>query len=77
MGLTGTITPSQSRLGSNGNERVLQIPQSPRTGASSSDILESSPGHLLGKSYTSVEMQLAYSTAPADWAGNVLDHPFG
>ena len=36
--------------------------------ASSSDGLVSYPGHLLRGSYTSAEMQLAYSSAPADWA---------
>ena len=26
------------------------------------------PGHSLGESYSAAEMQLVYSTAPADWA---------
>ena len=31
VGLTGTIIPIQTRLGSNNNEVVVNIPQSPRT----------------------------------------------
>ena len=30
--------------------------------------LMSYPGHSLGESYSSAEMQLVYSTVPADWA---------
>ena len=31
------------------------------------------PGHSLGKgSYLSAEMQLVYSTAPADWANDIV-----
>ena len=37
-------------------------------GASPSDGFVSYPGHLLGESYTSAEMQSVYSTAPVDWA---------
>ena len=37
--LTSTTTPGQSEPGSNGNEGVLHIPQSFRTGASPSDSL--------------------------------------
>ena len=56
-------------IDSNSNEEVLCIPQSSCiTGASQSDCLVSCPGHLLGVSYNSAEMQLVYSTAPADWA---------
>ena len=32
-----------------------------------SDCLVSDPGHSLEGSYTSAEVQLVYSTAPADW----------
>ena len=37
--LTGTTTPSQSGLGSNGNEGVLHTPQIIKTGASPSDVV--------------------------------------
>ena len=70
--LSGATTPGQSRPGSNGNERVLCIPQSSSiTEASPSDCLMSYLGHLLGESYPSAEMQLVYSTAPANWAKDV------
>ena len=59
--LTGTTTQGQSEPGSNGNEEILHIPQSSRSRASPSDGLVSYTGH-------SSEMQLAYSTAPANWA---------
>ena len=32
------------------------------------------PGHSLGESYSSVGMQSAYSTAPANWAEELYDH---
>ena len=32
------------------------------------DCLVSYPGHLLGESYPSVEIQFVYSTATVDWA---------
>ena len=52
-----------------GNKEVLHIPQSSSiTGVSLSDCLVSYPGH-----YPSAEMQLVYSTAPADWARNLLN----
>ena len=35
--LTSITSPAPSGPGSNGNERLLHIPQSPRTGASPSD----------------------------------------
>ena len=62
--------PGQSEPGSNGNEEVLCIPQSPSiTGTSPSDCLVSYQGHSLGGgSYPSAEVQSVYSTAPADWA---------
>ena len=70
MALSGATTPGQSGPGSNGNEGVLRIPQSSSTaGTSPSDCLVSYLGHSLGEgSYPSVEKQLVYSTAPADWA---------
>ena len=50
-------------------ERVLCIPQSSSiTEALPSDSFVSYPGHPLGESYLSAEMQLVYSAAPADWA---------
>ena len=45
--LSVATTIGQSGSGSNGNEEVLHIPQSSRTGASLSDCLVSYPGHLL------------------------------
>ena len=67
--LSGATTSGQSEPGSVGNEVVLSIPQSSRnTGTSPWDYLVSYPGHSLGKSYLSVEIQLVHSTAPADWA---------
>ena len=66
--LSGATTPDQSRSGSDGNEGGLRIPQrSSITGTSPSDSLVSYPGHSLWGSYSSVEMQSVYSTAPADW----------
>ena len=51
---------SQSELGSNGNEGVLNIPQSSSTGALPLDGLVSNPGHLMGwRSYLSAETELA------------------
>ena len=68
--LSGATTPGQSGPGRDANEGVLRIPQSPSTtGASSSDCLVSYPGHSLWwGAYPFVEMQSAYSTAPADRA---------
>ena len=56
---TATI-PGQSNPESNWNEGLLRIPQSTR-------ISGSSPSHS-GGSYPSAEVQLMYTTAPADWA---------
>ena len=67
--LSGATIPGQSGPGSNGNEGVLRIPQSPSiTGTSPSDCLVSYLGHSLGGSYPSAELQSVYSTAPANWA---------
>ena len=69
MTLSGATTPSQSGSESEGNEGVLFIHKSSSiTGTSPSDCLVSYPGHLLGESYFSAEMQLVYSTAQADRA---------
>ena len=66
--LSGATTLGLSGPGSNGNEEVLCIPQnSSITGTSQSDCLVSYLEHLLEESYHSAEMQLVYSTAPADW----------
>ena len=55
--------------GSDGNERVLCIPQSSSiTEASTSYCLVSYPGHSLGEFHPSAVMQSVYSTAPADLA---------
>ena len=63
------MTPGQSGPGSNANEEVLCIPQSSSiTETSPSDCLVSYPGHSLGESYPSAEMQLVYSATPAEWA---------
>ena len=60
--LSGATTLGQRGPGSNGNERVLCIPQS-----------SSITGHLLGEgSYPSAEKQSVYSTAPANWASVCL-----
>ena len=69
MAPSGATTPGQSEPGSDGYEGVLRIPQSSSTaGTSPSDCLVSYPGHWLGGSYPSAEVQSVYSTAPADWA---------
>ena len=65
--LTGTTTPSQSGPRSKSNEGVVHIPQSSWTRLNMRCSLVSCPEHLFG-SYLSTEIQLAYSTAPADWA---------
>ena len=59
MGLSG--------LGSDGIEGILCIPQSSSI-TGTSVCLVSYPEHLLVESYPTTEVQLVYSTAPADWA---------
>ena len=66
--LSGATNPGRCQPGSNGNEEVLYILQSSRTGASPTDCLVSYLGYMWRESYLSVEMQSMYSTAPADWA---------
>ena len=63
---SGAITSGQSRLGSNGNEGVLHISQSSKTGTSLSDYLISYQRHSLagGVLPLSAELQSMYSTAP-------------
>ena len=61
--------------GSNGNVKVLDISQISKTRASLSVCLMSYPGNLLavgGRSYPSAEMLLVYSTAFANWTGQIL-----
>ena len=73
--LLGATTPGQSEPGSNSNEGVLCIPQSFNiTRASPSDCLVPYPGHSLGDSYSSVEMQSVFSTAPEDLAIKQSDY---
>ena len=61
-------TPGQSGPWSNGNEEILCIPQSSCiSGISPSNCFVLYPGHSLGESYPSAEMQSVYSTAPTDW----------
>ena len=67
--LTSTTTPDQSGPGSNSKEEVFHIPQSFRIEALPSDGLMSYLEHsvvVVGGSYPSTEIQLAYSTAPTD-----------
>ena len=68
--LSSATNPGQSGPGSIGNEGVLCIPQiSSIPGTSPSDCLVTYPGHSLGMGdYPFAEMQLVYSTAPANWA---------
>ena len=65
--LSGATTLGQNGLGSDGNEEVLHSLQSSSIiEASPSDCLMSYPGHSLGESYLSAEMQSVYSAAPAN-----------
>ena len=67
MTLSGATIPAKSAPGSDGNKWVLHISQSSSiTGASLSDYLVSYPGHLMGESYSSTEIQSVYSAATAD-----------
>ena len=69
--LSGIISLDQSGPESNGNEGVLHIPQSSRTGVSPSDSFVLYPEHSLSnRSYPSAEMQSVYFTVSADWAVN-------
>ena len=71
-----TIQTKFSRMvGGNVNEGVLCIPQSSIiTGTLPSYCFELYPGHSMGWSYLSVEMQSVYSTATAEGACNRLLH---
>ena len=64
--LSGVTTPIQCRPESDDSERVLRIPQSfSITEASPSGFLVSYPGHSLGRTYLSAEVQSVYSTTRA------------
>ena len=53
------MTPGQSRLGSDGNEGILPVPQSSIiTESSPKNCLVTYPGHSLGWPYPSAEKQL-------------------
>ena len=79
MVLLGASTPSQSGPGSDGNKGVLCIPQSSSiTGTSPLDCLVSYLGHSLVGCWVGcftpfTEVQLVYSSAPADWAKIILN----
>ena len=62
--LSDATTPGKSGPGNSGSEGVLHIPQISKVGTSPSDGLMLCPGHSLGESYLSAEMQSVYSTAP-------------
>ena len=74
MIISGAITSGQSGPWINGNEGILHIPQSSKTGVSLSDGLILYPKHLLfflgGGSYPFADMQLVRSKAPTHtvWA---------
>ena len=62
--LSGATTLGQSGPGSDGSAGMLHIPQnSSITGTSPSDCFVLYPGHSLGVSYPSVNVQSVYSTA--------------
>ena len=64
-----TLSDAIPLVQSASNEEILRIPQcSSINRASSSDCLMSGPGHSLGVSYLSVEMQLVYFIATANRA---------
>ena len=66
---SGATNLERSGPGSDGNERVLCIPQSSDiTGISPSDCLVSYPQHSLVGSYPSAVKQSVYSTVPSDRA---------
>ena len=66
--LSGATTPGQSGPRSDANEDVFCISQSSSiTESSALDCLVAYPGHPLGESYPSAEMQLVYSAVLANW----------
>ena len=69
MSLSGATSPGQNGPGSHGNEEVLCIPQKLQHYRSLklfNVIIKTLIGE--GGSYPSAEMQLVYSTPPANWA---------
>ena len=65
--LSDATISGQSRPENNGNEGLLHITQSSKTGASPSDCLVSQIGHSFWEgSYPSAEIQSVYSSTPAD-----------
>ena len=71
--LSGTTTPGQSGLRSNGKEGVLCIPQnSSITGTSPSDCLVSYSGHLLG-GFTLWREAVGILYSPSRLGNNMLD----
>ena len=67
MTLSSATTLGQNEPKSNGNKGVFHIPQISKAEALPLDCLKSYPGHSLGGSYPSAEMQSVYSTTLADW----------
>ena len=66
--LSGATTPGQIGPGSNWNKGVLCIPLSSSISvASPSNCLVSYPGHLMGESYPSAEMQSVDFATPVNW----------
>ena len=66
------MTNKNSGPESNDNEGVLHILKSSQTGALWADGLVSYLEDKLEESYSSVEIQPAYSTVPANWAHNMV-----
>ena len=66
-----STTPDQNELECDGNEALLHILQSSRTGASPSNGLVSYP-----RQYPSAEMQSVYSKAQVYWAGKEFDDQY-
>ena len=63
---SGVTTPSQSGLGNNGYEGVLNISQISKAGTSSHSNV--TYWTLIGSSYPSADMQSVHFTALTDWA---------
>ena len=67
--LISTTTPGQSCPGSNGNEEVLHIPQSSKTGTSPSDSLVSYTENLLKRAIPFCKDAVFVFYSPSDnWA---------
>ena len=73
--LSGATYPGQSGPIRDDNVGIFPIPKSfCITGVPPSNCLMSYPGHSLGESYLSVEIQSVYSTTPATRAEMVSQH---